>query len=827
MVTDMHSSKDLGPGVRENAYDGYHVHVILSDIAGSVLGGATQLDELAPPDAPLLAGMSVLEDVVILHLQGNQSLVFHLRAPAVRGSVIFFYRANGTLWRAVPLEQLNPGWVLGQYHFRRDLAQFDARLTRMRKRSGPPNGWSSPTLWQTGGWQGAVVYTARGVVARVWEWQHTPELIQPQVVRPRRAQVEVCQSPPPTDEQLLAALQARGVEKVTYQIGGLRLVLNYLERIGLAEAVDHRCPRQGELAEGTVITVLVINRLLAPCALSNVAAWVKKSGLHLLLGISKPDLLNYDRLADALLAVCPHWQEIAAEVTVQAIERFQLVVETIHYDLTSILFHGAYEGSSWVEFGYSRDHRPDKPQVNIGLSTTADGEVVLPGGSEVHPGSTNDATTTVAAHRQLHSLFQRTDLLVTGDRIMQSAGNMLAIACAGGRFLGPVDWTPYIREVVSRCQDKQFQTLPHASQAYGHLVRAAFCTLRFRTKEELSAQERKRVRARRKRQKKPGPTPKYRETYFRVRATIILDTARQATDATRRDRRIRAYETELDWVRNHLNKGQYYGDPEWVAGHLADLAHQFKDVRTLVQVRFQKQEDRTMSLAHHRRPERIAQAARLDGKWVLVSNQPLEPGQSQVAYMDWMVGVYKNHRGVERRMRNLKSDLPIRPLYVHRDEAIVALCFVSVVALMVYTLIERDCQANPVLVEAGLRTTDQVLDALSGFCLTAIFTLTGQQLLWFDTPTDDQKRIWQALSLLDPGICAPSAHLPGPVAQGEGQGAPSNQARPQRNLSCRSFSWPWHAFPGTSLHHREPIPADYAVVKVHIFMLCRKRNEHH
>jgi transposase len=822
MVTGMHSPKDLGPGVHENPYGGYHIHVVLSDIAVSVLGGATQLDELAPPDAPLLAGMSVLENVVILNLQGNQSLVLHVTDPAACGSVIFFYRANGTLWRAVPLEQLNPGWVLGQYHFRRDLAQFDARLTRIRYRVAPPQTWSSPTLWQTGGWQRAVVYTAQGVVARMWEWQHTPELTQPQVVHPSPGQVGACQSPTPTEEQLLTALQARGVEKVTYQIGGLRLVLAYLERIGLAEAVDRRCPRQGELSEGTVITVLVINRLLAPCALRNVTAWVKRTGLHLLVGICDPSLLNYDRLADALLAVYPHWQEIAAEVTLQAVEHFQLAVETIHYDLTSILFHGAYEGSSWVEFGYSRDHRPDKPQVNIGLSTTADGEVVLPGGSGVHPGSTNDATTTVAAHHQLHSLFQRTDLLVTGDRIMQSAGNMLAIARAGGRFLGPVDWTPYIREAVARCQDKQFQTLPDASQACGHLIQAAFCTLRFQVKEELSDQDRQRVKARRKWQKKPGPTPKYRKTHFRVRATIILDTARQAADAARRQRRIRAYEAQLDWVHDHLNKGQYYGDPEWVAGHLGDLAHDFKDVRTLVQVRFQKQVDGTMNLTHHRRSDRIVQAARLDGKWVLVSNQPLAPGQSAVAYMDWMVSVYKNHRGVERRMRNMKSDLPIRPIYVHRDEAIVALCFVSVVALMVYTLIERDCQTNPALVEAGLRTTDQVLDALSGFCLAVFVTLSGQQFLWFDTPTEDQWRIWQALGLLDPGTRASFVHPPCLMAQEEEQRLPSNRVWLQRNLSRGGSSWPRYVFPGTIMHYREPISASYAVVKVHIVMLCRK-----
>ena len=142
MATDMHSPKDLEPGVRENPFGGYHLHVILGDVARSVLRGAIQLNQLAPPDAPRLAGLSVFEDVIVLDLQDGHSLVLHVTDPAVAGSVLFFYHANGVFWRAVPLEQLNPGWVLGQYLFRSDLAKFDARLARMRQQFAPPQGWS-------------------------------------------------------------------------------------------------------------------------------------------------------------------------------------------------------------------------------------------------------------------------------------------------------------------------------------------------------------------------------------------------------------------------------------------------------------------------------------------------------------------------------------------------------------------------------------------------------------------------------------------------------------------------------------------------------------
>ncbi|MHC4500357.1 MAG: hypothetical protein ACYS21_14735, partial [Planctomycetota bacterium] len=87
--------------------------------------------------------------------------------------------------------------------------------------------------------------------------------------------------------------------------------------------------------------------------------------------------LNYDRLVDTLAAVSACWSEIATQVTLQAVERFGLRLETIHYDLTSVFFQGAYQHSELVDLGYSRDHRPDKPQVVLALSTTADGEVPM------------------------------------------------------------------------------------------------------------------------------------------------------------------------------------------------------------------------------------------------------------------------------------------------------------------------------------------------------------------------------------------------------------------------------------------------------------------
>jgi len=44
----------------------------------------------------------------------------------------------------------------------------------------------------------------------------------------------------------------------------------------------------------------------------------------------------------------------------------------LHYDITSVYLEGKYEGSNKVDYGYSRDHRPDAKQVNLAVNVTGE-----------------------------------------------------------------------------------------------------------------------------------------------------------------------------------------------------------------------------------------------------------------------------------------------------------------------------------------------------------------------------------------------------------------------------------------------------------------------
>jgi transposase len=737
------------PGVYRTARGHVSLHVSIDDHGPKVIPMAIAPENLAPANVLPLDHFTVFEDTVKFVSQTDGVLVVHASVLEMQSAVVYFYRRNQTLWGALPLSLFNPGWVCGCYRFRGDLKKLDERLARLRAHARPARrrrGRAKPTLWQVSDWQSPVVYAPLALVERLLRWRHELST-QPRVLvveQPEQAKRFSTLHPPEVTQVL--AMKEQGTQKVTYTLGGVHLLLAYLERLGLAEVVDRYCGRVGDISEGNVFVVIVLNRLLFPLSLRHVAEWAGKVGLHLLLGIPDVALLNYDRLVDTLAAVSGCWEEIATDVTLNAVERFGLRVETIHYDLTSVFFHGAYKESEMVDFGYSRDHRFDKPQVVLALSTTADGEVPLPSACGVHKGNTQDVDTPVEHMKRLQATFRRTDLLVTGDRAMQSAENMLLISRAHGRFLGPLKLTDAQKQYIASIPEREFLWLCYSEQA-GRTYRAVFRRFWFKVKEEIAPTARRRRRRR-------GRLPRYREVRFWMRATVLLDEDKRRRDAARRERKIQEYESELDFCIARLNKGRYYGDPKWVAEHLRSLEEQYKAVSECVHYHFAQREGQ-MTLTYWRDEQAIAQATRLDGKWVLLSNQPLASGQSQQEYMDWMLRTYKTHAGVERRMRNLKSDLPIRPLYVHRDDHITGLCFASLLALTLYALLERDCKRSTELAAADLDSARKVLWAWWGYSVAGIEMPLGYQVLWQDTLTEQQRLILTTLGIPDPGTRLP------------------------------------------------------------------------
>jgi len=98
--------------------------------------------------------------------------------------------------------------------------------------------------------------------------------------------------------------------------------------------------------------------------------------------------------------------------------KYGVRMDTVFMDWTSMYFEAPQKGI--VRVGYSRDHRPDKPQVTVGLSMDSDSG--MPVGLTVKPGNIMDVTHFDDTMRQIMPLLPK-DAMIVFDNGAYSMNN--------------------------------------------------------------------------------------------------------------------------------------------------------------------------------------------------------------------------------------------------------------------------------------------------------------------------------------------------------------------------------------------------------------------
>ena len=112
----------------------------------------------------------------------------------------------------------------------------------------------------------------------------------------------------------------------------------------------------------------------SPVASRSSVTWARKTVLPEVLGI-RPEQAYDNRLGRALDRLYPHLGELWACLVSSAIQTYELELNVLHWDITSIYFEGEYANSELAAYGYSRDHRSDTKQVNLEVDVSHDGYV--------------------------------------------------------------------------------------------------------------------------------------------------------------------------------------------------------------------------------------------------------------------------------------------------------------------------------------------------------------------------------------------------------------------------------------------------------------------
>jgi transposase len=180
-------------------------------------------------------------------------------------------------------------------------------------------------------------------------------------------------------------------------------------------------PGREEVPWGTVAAILAIARFCEPSSELHIEAkWYRRTALDELIGVAAENM-HTDRLYEGLDQLLPHKETIEKHLRHRFGELFVLKCDLLLYDITSTYFEGDMEGCPMAQRGYSRDSRPDRPQVCIGLVVTEDG---FPLGYEVFSGNTHDSTTVQATIEALEKKYGTLNRVWVMDRGMVSEANL-------------------------------------------------------------------------------------------------------------------------------------------------------------------------------------------------------------------------------------------------------------------------------------------------------------------------------------------------------------------------------------------------------------------
>jgi transposase len=500
---------------------------------------------------------------------------------------------------------------------------------------------------------------------------------------------------PPTGQAAL--LEASLDRELVRSLGAIPLLLPLLERLGVREIINRRChPGDTALADldlGLVTLLLVLNRLLAPTPLVHVEAWLAETALPDLLGIDAAQA-NDDRLARALDALVPHLDALWQDLVVAAVRAFDLDLSQLCYDLTSVSFCGDYEGAEGITFGYSRDHRPDRKQLELATTVTAAGGVPLD--YRVLAGNVADRTTPVENLERLRGLLAllpprdpTRPIMVISDRAMLTLEAIAAYHDSALCYLGPLDPSlgdGAVRDLVAEVDAAELRELAYRPQ-------------RAETDPDWEPYQGA-LRSLELPHPAPGRAP------LVVRALVVWSPAKARLDRQLRTTHLGRLEGTLADLAGKLNRRPYTTRAA-VEKRLATILRRHP-ARRFLEVQVRGGDGAPLGLTWTHNEEAVAEAARVDGRYVLGTNDP-------ALEADRMLAGSKRRDVPEKRYALLKGPLAVRPVYLHKEERIQALVFCTMVALLVFALLELLAR------RAGLGQSGQAL--LAEFAPLAVVVL--------------------------------------------------------------------------------------------------------
>ena len=467
------------------------------------------------------------------------------------------------------------------------------------------------------------------------------------------------------------------------RVGALPILNRFIERMGLEEELALALKNPGY---ADALLALIKNILVERSALYALGEWAALYDV----GLVAQSKIGDDKLGRALDRLfAADRATLQTRIVLAVMNGFNLKMEQIHNDTTSVMVSGAYDGQNakavQLKRGHSKEHRADLKQLVYSLCVTSDGAV--PVHFKAYDGNQTDDGIHLETWNRLRTLLQHPRFIYVADCKLCTERNLRTIDGERGFFVtvvpktrsevgtfteavvaGDVRWEEILRKRADR-DEKGFDVIECAVGPY-HL-REGFSLYWYRSSQKRKRDERDR-------------TERIDRTIERLEALDLKRMKGPKTDAAIRKRvdEILGQHRAEDWISV---------DIKW------DAVEEFKAItrgKPTTDTTFRRIIKHVPRLHVTTNAENVARSQTMDGIFPLTTNTKEKPVD--------VFKIYKYQPRIEKRHALLKSTLEVAPIWLKKNTRIEALMFLEFIAQIVAALIERDLRQKMVETKVDL-----------------------------------------------------------------------------------------------------------------------------
>ena len=472
------------------------------------------------------------------------------------------------------------------------------------------------------------------------------------------------------------------------EVGHLPIVKAFAQKIKLVETFDAMVNSQMDLSAGTCVLAMVLDTLSGRTPLYRLEAFFHEKDTELLLGQEvEPGRFgdhNVARVLDKIFDTGTH--KIFSRIAQNAISVFDIDPQRVHFDTTSITVFGDYQGYEdpfKIDYGYSKDKRPDLKQFLVSM-LCVDRNIPIIGACK--DGNASDKT-------------------LNNELLGGISKHMARHGLAPGAFIYVADAAFVTPDNLSKSAESRIKFLTRLPATYKECARAIETAVNADQWIEIGT-----LNATGATVKRPAAVYRAHETVVNLhgnpyRALVVHSSAHDKRRHKRIDRMLTQKRKELENTCKKINTGPFFCEADArkaaeqlskaATGSYHSLQYQISQVDKYPRGRPSASKPRIPIGQEYIievtiEEDQVALATlRLEaGCFVLLSNLT-DPKDYNQWPAESLLILYKDQGGIEQNFSFLKDPVIVNSIFLKKPHRIEVLGLVLLIALLIWRLMEK------------------------------------------------------------------------------------------------------------------------------------------